>query len=383
MRQVVERTGARPGLGSCPAQLRSGQRGGRTPALLATCPGVTGAAPANGMATSRRGQAATGLSELRAALAGSDPQPIVASREAVTWRPRSAWVDARRWLPRRAPRTTRLPGRGATDRRRAARGPVHRGAGFRPVAPAERQRFRLIACSLHARLMECAERRGSLEEALTSGLKLLSLDPLQETRPPRADAALCSARAARRGPGAVRKMPARALDAARRAAGGRDRGACPLDTRRAAASRAREGPADADRSAPELANDRRPTHSAEPAIDRRPAVHVGRRAIEEGGYFAEGVADDIITELSRNKDLFVVARHSSFHIAQHERATPPPSARRSACAISSPAPSAAPASACGSRSTSVECESGREAWAERYDRGLEDLFDVQLEVAAP
>ena len=35
-----------------------------------------------------------GLSELRAALAGSDPQPIVASREAVTWRPESAWVDA-------------------------------------------------------------------------------------------------------------------------------------------------------------------------------------------------------------------------------------------------------------------------------------------------
>ena len=36
-------------------------------------------------------------------------------------------------------------------------------------------------------------------------------------------------------------------------------------------------------------------------------------------YFAEGVADDVITELSRNKDLFVVARQSSFLIAQQQQ----------------------------------------------------------------
>ena len=34
------------------------------------------------------------LSELRAALAGSDPQPILAGRETLTWRSGSAWVDA-------------------------------------------------------------------------------------------------------------------------------------------------------------------------------------------------------------------------------------------------------------------------------------------------
>src|SRR5262249_10607763 len=29
----------------------------------------------------------------------------------------------------------------------------------------------------------------------------------------------------------------------------------------------------------------------------------------------------------------------------------------------------------------IDCKSGSEAWAERYDRGLADLFEVQLEVA--
>ena len=53
-----------------------------------------------------------------------------------------------------------------------------------------------------------------------------------------------------------------------------------------------------------------------PSIAVLPFTSVG--ADEEGAYFAEGVADDIITELSRNRDLFVVARHSSFFIAQRE-----------------------------------------------------------------
>ena len=123
-----------------------------------------------------------GLSELRAALAGSDPQPIVANREAVTWRPKSAWVDA----------TVLASAAGSTDDAviRAATeligGELLEGLsiaepGFDQWLRAERQRFRLIACSLHARLMESAERRGSLETALASGLKLLSLDPLQES----------------------------------------------------------------------------------------------------------------------------------------------------------------------------------------------------------
>ena len=61
---------------------------------------------------------------------------------------------------------------------------------------------------------------------------------------------------------------------------------------------------------------RPPTLPNRPSIAVLPFTSVGTD--EGGAYFAEGVADDIITELSRNRDLFVVARHSSFHIAQQE-----------------------------------------------------------------
>jgi hypothetical protein len=42
----------------------------------------------------------------------------------------------------------------------------------------ERERFRLIICGVYVRLMKGAERSGRLEEGLTYGLKLLSLDPI-------------------------------------------------------------------------------------------------------------------------------------------------------------------------------------------------------------
>jgi DNA-binding SARP family transcriptional activator len=52
-------------------------------------------------------------------------------------------------------------------------------AGFEQWLTTERERFRLVACSIYAQLLERAEHGGRLEEALAYGLKLLSLDPLQ------------------------------------------------------------------------------------------------------------------------------------------------------------------------------------------------------------
>jgi adenylate cyclase len=92
------------------------------------------------------------------------------------------------------------------------------------------------------------------------------------------------------------------------------------------------------------------------------------------------VADDIITELSRNKDLFVVARHSSFHIASQES---DPSAIGQALGVRHLL--AGSVRRAGQRLRLslhlIECKTGSEAWAERYDRELTDLFEVQLEIA--
>ena len=52
--------------------------------------------------------------------------------------------------------------------------------GFEEWLASERERFRRIVCGIHTRLMKSAELNGKLEEALTVGLKLISLDPIQE-----------------------------------------------------------------------------------------------------------------------------------------------------------------------------------------------------------
>ena len=317
------------------------------------------------------------LSELRAAFSGSGAHPIVATREAVKWVPGSAWIDA----------AVLVAAGGSTDdaeMRVVAElvgGELLEGLsvgepGFDQWLRAERERFHLLTCSLHARLMDSAERRGNLEEALVSGLRLLSLDPLQENvhrtlmrayaAQGRRDAALAQYERCRRDlskqlgvtPEPETQELARFIRASRREAG------------------------TVTVAEPQAASRPRPSVSAalptRPSIAILPFTSVG--ADEEGAYFAEGVADDIITELSRNRDLFVIARHSSFFIAQRES---DPAAIGRALGVRHLLGGSVRRARDRLRLTLhlVECESGRDAWAERYDRRIEDLFDVQLEVA--
>jgi adenylate cyclase len=99
----------------------------------------------------------------------------------------------------------------------------------------------------------------------------------------------------------------------------------------------------------------------------------------EQGYFADGVVEDIITELSRFRSLFVIARNSSFSYKGKSpdvrqvgkelgvRYVLEGSIRRAANRLR------------------VSCRlidslTGNHIWAEKYDRVLEDVFDVQEEV---
>ena len=98
-------------------------------------------------------------------------------------------------------------------------------------------------------------------------------------------------------------------------------------------------------------------------------------------YFSDGIAEEIITELSRRHSLFVIARNSSFtykgrsvDIKQAARELGvryvlEGSVRRS-----------------GERVRVVvqliDAESGKHIWANRYDRALEDVFAVQDEITA-
>lgn len=99
----------------------------------------------------------------------------------------------------------------------------------------------------------------------------------------------------------------------------------------------------------------------------------------EEAYFADGISEDIITELSRFQELAVVARNSSFSYkgqsvkaqevgaALNVRYILEGSVRKSGDRV---------------RVTAqlIEAEGGHHLWAERYDRRLEDVFAVQDEL---
>ena len=99
----------------------------------------------------------------------------------------------------------------------------------------------------------------------------------------------------------------------------------------------------------------------------------------EQEYFSDGIADDIITELSRSRSLFVIARNSSFtykgravdvkQVARElgVRYVLEGSVRRSGGRVRVIA-------------QLIDAETGNHIWAERYDRAIEDVFAVQDEI---
>jgi adenylate cyclase len=100
----------------------------------------------------------------------------------------------------------------------------------------------------------------------------------------------------------------------------------------------------------------------------------------EQEYFSDGITEDIITELSRFRSLFVIARNSSFAYKNksvkvqdiaHELGVAyvvEGSVRRAGDRLRISA-------------QLVDCLTGNHLWAERYDRDLRDIFAVQDEVA--
>ncbi len=99
----------------------------------------------------------------------------------------------------------------------------------------------------------------------------------------------------------------------------------------------------------------------------------------EQEYFADGIAEDIITALSKSRWLFVIARNSSFTYKGHAvdikqigrelgvRYVLEGSVRKAGNRL---------------RITGqlIEAATGTHLWAERYDRALEDIFAVQDEI---
>jgi TolB-like protein/regulator of sirC expression with transglutaminase-like and TPR domain len=97
------------------------------------------------------------------------------------------------------------------------------------------------------------------------------------------------------------------------------------------------------------------------------------------GYFADGITEDIITELSRFASLFVIARNSTF--AYKDRAVTVEDVHRD-LGVQYVVVGSVRRSADRVRVTAqlIEAASGKHIWADRYDRELIDVFELQDEL---
>ena len=96
-------------------------------------------------------------------------------------------------------------------------------------------------------------------------------------------------------------------------------------------------------------------------------------------YFADGIADDIITELSRSRSLFVIARSSSF--TYKDRASDVKQvARELGVRYVLEGGVRRDSNRVRISARLIEAEAGIHVWAERYDRELTDVFAVQDEI---
>ena len=137
-----------------------------------------------------------------------------------------------------------------------------------------------------------------------------------------------------------------------------------------------------DGSSPSLVkNDAAPVQKN--VVSEKPSVAVlpftNQSGDPEQEYFSDGISEDIIAELSRFHALFVIARNSSFRFKNSNlgiqaigrelgvQYVVEGSVRRSGNRVRIIA-------------QLIETETESQIWAERFDRELEDIFDVQDEV---
>lgn len=99
----------------------------------------------------------------------------------------------------------------------------------------------------------------------------------------------------------------------------------------------------------------------------------------EQDYFSDGITEDIITALSKYRSLAVIARNSSFAFKGARGDTRSAGLTLGADYL---VDGSVRKTADRVRVTTqlVETETGRQLWAERYDRDLKELFDLQDEI---
>ena len=120
-----------------------------------------------------------------------------------------------------------------------------------------------------------------------------------------------------------------------------------------------------------------PPLSTKPSIAVLPFTNMSGDSDQE--YFSDGITEDIITELSRFPDLFVVARNSSF---SYKGIATKVQEIGNDLGVGYVVEGSVRKAGQRVRVTVqlIEVDSGNHIWAERYDRDLRDIFELQDEI---
>ena len=240
--------------------------------------------------------------------------------------------------------------------------------GFEEWLRAERERLRILAIKSLSALLAHFAATDAVERAIEAGSRLLAIDPVNEP----AHRAMMSlyARHGRRSD-AMRQYQA-CCEALMRELGIRP------EASTEALHRELQQPGSAAPASPaQDSSGQRTLLPDKPSIAVLPFANLSGDPEQE--YFADGLVEDIIGALSRISALWVIARASTFsykgksidvkQVAQAlgARYVMEGSVRRSADRV---------------RVTAqlVDAATGRPVWAERFDRPLTDLFDIQDEI---
>lgn len=249
---------------------------------------------------------------------------------------------------------------------------------FDQWAEAERGTIRSQYMSVLLRLTDALLKAGDTEEAIATAQKLLAEDPLQEHVHRR----LIQAYAGQRRFDAALKQFERLRGLLDEELGVPPEP--PTTELIREVRRARSGghaQASGAKVAPQLSVSGTP---ALPRVPGRPSIAVlpfrtlGKDA--EAGFFGDGIAEDVIVELSRNPDLLVVARQSSFRFSE-EQDTPEEIGERLGVRFLLSGSVRLAKDRLRVTAHLVRCSDQQELWAERYDRDVEDIFRIQAEIA--
>jgi adenylate cyclase len=124
---------------------------------------------------------------------------------------------------------------------------------------------------------------------------------------------------------------------------------------------------------------------AGPSLPDKPSIAVlafdNLSGDREQEYFSDGVADDIITELSHDRSLFVIARNSSFTYKGHA-VDVKQAARELGVRYILDGSVRRDSGHMRVNVQLIDAETGSHLWADRYDRAVEDIFALQDEIAA-